>query len=1457
MKTYINRDESVLYTQISQRVCGQVKEVIKVRRREIAKRAAAVMLAASMVFTSSGLDGMRTDARSANNTDVGADSGDSRVITLFAELPEDIRVQKLAPGAGESDIKLPDKLTAEVRAEDKDRRTGTETTAETTTTESAVTETATTETSTTETADTGTATARIDAPETTSSETTGTTSINAGSGAVSTGGAASETAAAATQQTVLSTEAVRVTEQAGNARRDEQVSTLLRSDSSTAAESTGELQTAVKTEEVTINDVTWKLDNEKSDSDKFSSDEADYGSVYVYEPVLPDGYTTADGVSLPEIKVQITDGIWAFVKSVYVDGVKITVMAEEGVFPRNADMKASKVTSEAQNEKIEAAVTGEADKTAGNKNASVDPGQLITYDISVHDENGNETEPDNSRGKVKVVFGKLEEAASDDGDIHVYHMDDADSRPEELNTSVDSSDGSVSVETQHFSLFTVVLSTANTENTAKKDTVTITNDPSKVYDGTPVEDPSVTTQGGGAVTFRYYQGTDATGTALGSAPTNAGSYTVVAHEAATANYAASDSEPQAFTIIKRKVALGLQPSLASGVMTLTAVVIGVLDGSGSVKFDYISPSGPGTNNVKISLSSMEYSAVTSIAYDGSVSTGSISVTATYIDASGNYSGSSASEKFNVALETRSITDVHAINLTYGDNPVSLNPKASVNGNKDSWTYGIEYDTNSDLGNTVYVDKDGEVKVDSAGISFIKITLVDGNNHYANAYAYVPVTVSPKKLTVKPSVTDSSGKTVTSVPYGQAGNLKYGLTYSGFTKPSEYSDADNEGTYTKGHGSLSLPGLTNTTDVGIYPLYLARNGADLTIYDTSYTNVFYCSNYAFTFAPASLTVTPVAPTLTVSSKDMMIGWGRAFLPVSANAAGANGETVSGNLSWSESSGGAAIDDTWKFSGTAGDTKKLYWTFTPSNNKNYTTVSGSTDFKLKNKNAVSVKLAADKQSGVTYGDPVTYRASLVNTDNASEAMTGDLKLYLGDSSTGVLLGQTTDASPVSVTVDKTKLVPGSHKVTAVYDGCDYYRTATADITTEVAKREITASADDLTMTAGGALPEFTVSYSGIVSGENASDIFKTQAEASCTADGKTAGKYPITVTAPVLTESAEKLYTLGTPVNGTLTVQPAPQDKSNDDNGGSSSTQDDQPAVKPDKKPVKKPSQDADQLRPAGGEQNTDSNTVHKKAGGNNSNADNGNTKTAEPVIKGDSGTAGWDAIKTQIGSTGEGKMITVEMNGTGTVPGEVLSSIKGRDVTLTIDMGNGISWSINGKDVTSDSIPDIDFTVNKGSDTIPADVINKVTGERYSMNISIAYSGKFGFKATLSVNMGEKNKGLYANLFYFNPDTKALEFMTYGKIAADGAAKLDFEHASDYTIVIDKTPMDGSMTASDKSTVKQQTGTAETEESAEPAQNSSHMTPTDVIVLVCVIIALCLAAGYFICLRKKDSGDGEE
>ena len=99
-----------------------------------------------------------------------------------------------------------------------------------------------------------------------------------------------------------------------------------------------------------------------------------------------------------------------------------------------------------------------------------------------------------------------------------------------------------------------------------------------------------------------------------------------------------------------------------------------------------------------------------------------------------------------------------------------------------------------------------------------------------------------------------------------------------------------------------------------------------------------------------------------------------------------------------------------------------------------------------------------------------------------------------------------------------------------------------------------------------------------------------------------------------------------------------------------------------------------------------------------------------------------------------------MNGTTVVPKDVIDSIKGKDTTLVLDMENGLSWKIYGKDIT-DAAGDIDFGVTVGADagkSIPVDVINNVTGERSSLNLTLAYDGEFGFTATLTVNMESKN-----------------------------------------------------------------------------------------------------------------------
>ena len=149
-----------------------------------------------------------------------------------------------------------------------------------------------------------------------------------------------------------------------------------------------------------------------------------------------------------------------------------------------------------------------------------------------------------------------------------------------------------------------------------------------------------------------------------------------------------------------------------------------------------------------------------------------------------------------------------------------------------------------------------------------------------------------------------------------------------------------------------------------------------------------------------------------------------------------------------------------------------------------------------------------------------------------------------------------------------------------------------------------------------------------------------------------------------------------------------------------------------------------------------------------------------------------------------------MNGASIVPGNVLDEIKGKDITIVFDMGNGITWSINGQSITTGNVGNIDFTVKTGTKSIPVDIINNVTGERNNIQISLNHSGDFGFTAILSVNVDKKNAGLYANLFYYNETTGKMEFICADKIADDGIAELNFTHASDYAIVIDTEPMDG-------------------------------------------------------------------
>lgn len=239
--------------------------------------------------------------------------------------------------------------------------------------------------------------------------------------------------------------------------------------------------------------------------------------------------------------------------------------------------------------------------------------------------------------------------------------------------------------------------------------------------------------------------------------------------------------------------------------------------------------------------------------------------------------------------------------------------------------------------------------------------------------------------------------------------------------------------------------------------------------------------------------------------------------------------------------------------------------------------------------------------------------------------------------------------------------------------------------------------------------------------------------------------------------------------------------------------------------------------------------------------------ARPFIQGEDDKEGWDVIRAESAVCTEGGTIVVNMNGSSVVPGDIFDMIKGKDITIEFELDNGIIWQVNGMSVQKENISDIDFHVALGeeaSDTIPVDLINALTGERFSMNLTLAYDGAFGFEAIMRLNVGEANKGLVANLFYYNVSTDALEFICADEIDETGQAELTFTHASDYIIILDTVSMEA-VEEVDETLVADTTS----DNTVQATTTEDHTFFIWIIVLAC--IAALTATGFLTLKKRKE------
>ena len=169
---------------------------------------------------------------------------------------------------------------------------------------------------------------------------------------------------------------------------------------------------------------------------------------------------------------------------------------------------------------------------------------------------------------------------------------------------------------------------------------------------------------------------------------------------------------------------------------------------------------------------------------------------------------------------------------------------------------------------------------------------------------------------------------------------------------------------------------------------------------------------------------------------------------------------------------------------------------------------------------------------------------------------------------------------------------------------------------------------------------------------------------------------------------------------------------------------------------------------------------------------------EPYIEGSFQKKGWDAVNDLIRDSQEKDTISITLNGAKVLPATVLSEIKGKDISLNLDMENGFIWKINGTSITTETPADTDLSVTNTAEYIPAALYSLISTNQNDFGFHLGRSGAFDFPAVLSVKADASCAGLMANLFWYDVENGVLQCIQ--TVTVGGAFERSIPYA-DFTL----------------------------------------------------------------------------
>ena len=173
---------------------------------------------------------------------------------------------------------------------------------------------------------------------------------------------------------------------------------------------------------------------------------------------------------------------------------------------------------------------------------------------------------------------------------------------------------------------------------------------------------------------------------------------------------------------------------------------------------------------------------------------------------------------------------------------------------------------------------------------------------------------------------------------------------------------------------------------------------------------------------------------------------------------------------------------------------------------------------------------------------------------------------------------------------------------------------------------------------------------------------------------------------------------------------------------------------------------------------------------------------KPFIYDSPDNAGWEKITEYLLNTPAGTTVAINMNGATVLPASTGEAIKGRDLVLLLHMDD-YYWKIRCKKYNEAADSDMELAVDTDALIVPKTLIDDYANGNGYIEFELSHDGLFGFETELNLLLGEKYKGMYATLLYFDEASDMMKYQDAAIVKADGSANFVFEHASSYVLIL--------------------------------------------------------------------------